>query len=99
MLQVLVGAALIGFIAIWLTAFGAFLACVVYGVKAVRRARPGISLWGRETLWSPANVLLSSNMLTDEGLRYRRKCFKSLGIFIACVGGTLLVAAITGQLK
>ena len=99
MSQVLANAVLVGFVAIWLAAFIAFLAAVVYGIKAVRCARSGVNLWGRDTLWNPANALLSSSMLTDEGLLYRRKCFKSAGIFVACVGGTLLVAALTGQLK
>ena len=99
MLQVLAGAALVVFAAIWLTAVITFFACVVYAVKAIRCARPDVKLWGRDTLWNPANVLLSANLLTDEGQRYRRKCFKSLGIFTALAGGTLLVAAITGQLR
>ena len=99
MSQIFVGAALAVFIAIWLTAIVTLIACVVYAVKAIRCARPGIRLWGRDTLWNPANVLLSSNMLTEKGLRYRRKCLISLGIFVVCVGGTLLLAAITGQLR
>jgi hypothetical protein len=99
MSQVLSSAVLVGFVAAWLTALVACFASVVYGIKAIRRARPGVKLWGHDTLWNPANVLLSSNLLTADGLRYRRKCFMSVGIFVACVGGTLLVAAITGQLK
>ena len=99
MSQVLGYAALVGFVLVWFTALITFVACIFYAFKAVRCAHPGVNLWGRDTLWNPANVLLSSNMLTEEGLRYRRKCLKSLGIFVACVGGTLLVAAITGQLK
>jgi hypothetical protein len=99
MSQIFVGAALAVFVAIWLTAVITLLTCVVYAVKAIRCARPGIWLWGRDTLWNPANVLLSSNMLTEKGLRYRRKCLISLGIFVVCVGGTLLLAAITGQLR
>ncbi|WP_329742124.1 hypothetical protein [Dyella sp. A6] len=90
---------LTAFVAVWLVAVVTLFACVIYAIKAVRCARPGVNLWGRDTLWNPANALLSSGMLTDEGLRYRRKSLKSLVIFIACVGGTLLFAAITGQLK
>ena len=77
----------------------ALFACVLYAIKAIRHARPSVNLRGRDTLWNPANVLLGDTMLTDEGLRYRRKCLKALCIFIACVGGTLLVAAVTGQLR
>jgi hypothetical protein len=99
MLQILAGVALVIFAAFWLTAVIALFAFVVYAVKAIRCARPGVNLWGRDTLWNPANVLLGTNLLTDEGQQYRRRCFKSLGIFTALVGGTLLVAAISGQLK
>jgi hypothetical protein len=80
MSQVLAGTVLVVFVTVWLTALVTLLACVFYAIKAIRHARPGVNLWGRDTLWNPANVLLSSAMLTDEGLRYRRKCFKSLGI-------------------
>jgi hypothetical protein len=93
------GVALVAFAAIWLTAVLTLLACVIYSFKAVRRARPDINLWGRDTLWNPLNVLLSSKMLTDEGLRYRHRSLVSLAIFVACVGGTLLFAAITGHLR
>ena len=99
MSQVLAGTVLVGFVAICLTAFIAWVAVVVYGIKAIRRARPGVNLWSRDTLWNTANVLLSANMLTAEGLRYRRKCLMAACIFVACTGGTLLVAAITGQFR
>lgn len=92
------GVALVAFAAIWLTAALTLLACAVYAFKAVRQARPGINLRGRDTLWNPLNVLLSSKMLTDAGLRYRHKSLVSLAIFVACVGGTLLFATITGHL-
>jgi hypothetical protein len=48
MSQVLANTVLVGFVAIWLTAFIAFLAAVVYGIKAIRCARSGVSLWGRD---------------------------------------------------
>jgi hypothetical protein len=99
MSQVLEGVVLTAFVAVWLAAITIFFACVIYAIKAIRCVRPGINLWGRDTVWNSANTLLSSGMLTDKGLRYRRKSLKSLGIFIACVGGTLLFAAITGQPK
>lgn len=99
MSQLISGVVLAGLVAVWLAALVAWFAGIVYGIKAIRRARPGVKLWGRDTLWNPANVLFSSNLLTVEGLRYRRKCFMSAGIFVACVCGTLLVAALTGQLK
>lgn len=99
MSHVVADAVLVVFIAIWVTAFLAVLAVVVYGTMAIRHVRPGLNRRGRDTLWNPANVLLRSNLLTETGLRYRRKCFIALCIFVACVGSTLLIAAITGQLR
>jgi len=99
MSQALAGVALGGFVVAWVTGVIAWFAAIVYGFKAARRARPGVKLWGRDTMGNPANVLLSSSLLTEEGLRYRRKCFTAIVIFVACVGIPLLVAAITGQLK
>lgn len=99
MSQALVAIALVGFVVAWVTGVLAWFAIIVYGFKALRRARPGVKLLGRETMWNPANALLNSNLLTEEGLRYRRKCFLSAAVFIAGVVIPLLVAAVTGQLK
>jgi hypothetical protein len=99
MSQVLAGVALVGFVVAWVTAVLAWFAIIVFGFKAIRRTRPGVKLWGRGTMWNPANALLNSNLLTEDGLRYRRKCFLSVGVFIACVVIPLLAAAVTRQLK
>ena len=99
MSQVFAGVALVGFVIAWITAVLAWFASIVFGFKAIRRTRPGVKLWGRGTMWNPTNALLNSNLLNEEGLRYRRKCFLSVGVFIACVVIPLLVAAVTGQLK
>lgn len=99
MTKVLAATALFGFIAFWCTAAIAWFSAIVFAVKAVRRAQPGIKLWGRETLWNPANALLNPQLLTAEGLAYRRKCLIATGVFVACVVVPLLVAAITGALK
>ena len=99
MLQALADVTLVGFAAALFAAFVAWFAIIIFGFKAIRRVRPGVELWGRGTLWNPANVLLSPSLLTEEGLRYRHKCLVSIGVFIACVGIPLLIAAITGQLK
>jgi hypothetical protein len=99
MSRVLEVVALVGFVVVWIIAVLAWFAIIVFGFKAVRRTRSGVKLWGRGTMWNPANALLNSDLLTEDGLRYRRKCFLSIGVFIACVVVPLLVAAITGQLK
>jgi len=99
MTKLLAATALLGFVAAWCTAVIAWFSAIVFAVKAVRRAQPGVRLWGQETLWNPANTLLNPQLLTPEGLAYRRKCFIAIGVFVACVGVPLLVAAITGTLK
>jgi hypothetical protein len=71
---------------------------LVFGFEAVRNARPGVNLWGRETMWNPGNVLVFPGMLTDEGRRYRRKCFLAVLWFIVPIGATMVLAAVTGNL-
>lgn len=91
--------ALMAFVAAWCTAVIAWFSAIFFAVKAVRRVQPGVKLWGRETLWNPANVLINPQLLTAEGLAYRRKCFMAIGVFAASVGIPLLVAALAGKLK
>ena len=76
----------------------AWVCILVFGFKAVRSARPGINPWGRETMWNPGNVLIFPGMLTDEGRRYRRKCFVALLWFVIPIAVTMLFAAVTGNL-
>ncbi|WP_143109253.1 hypothetical protein [Dyella sp. OK004] len=97
--HILAGAVLFCFVAAWCVAAVAWFATLFFGIKAIRRARSDIKFWGRDTLWNPANVLLDSRLLTDEGVRYRRKCLLSAGLFVACTGILILIAAITGVLK
>ena len=99
MSQVLVGAALVAFVALWTIGVIAWFAILVFGFKAVRRTRAGVNRWGGETMGNPANVLFRPSLLTPEGLRYRRKCFFAVGTFITAVAVGLLFGALTGQLK
>lgn len=99
MTQALADIALLGFLATWCVGVIAWFSAIVFAVKAVRRTQAGVRLWGRETLWNPANALLNPQLLTPEGVAYRRKCFIAMGVFIGCVCVPLLLAAITGSLK
>jgi hypothetical protein len=99
MTEVLTGIALVGFVGAWLLATISWVAGLIYGLKAIRRTRPGVVLWSRDTLWNPSNVLLRPDLLTDECRAYRRKCFVATAIFIAAVGIPLLIAAATGALR
>ncbi len=91
--------ALIGYVGALVGALVAWLAILVYGFKAVRRARPGVKLWSRETMGNPVNLLLRPSLLTREGRTYRSKCIFAVGAFVVCVGVPLLVAALTGKLR
>ena len=85
-------------IGIAVIALCSWLGIVVYGLKAIRRPRPGIALWSRSTMWNPANALLRPELLTDEGQVYRSRCLRALLVFVACVTFGLLVGVLTGGL-
>jgi hypothetical protein len=91
--------AIVVFGAIWTLALTSWFAMIVYGFKAVRQPRPGVRLWSRATLWNPANALLRPEFLTEQGQRYRSRCFRALLVFVASVGSLLFVGALTGTLK
>ena len=71
-----------------------WFAAIIYGFKAIRRARPGVGIWGRETLWNPANLLLRPKLLTEKGRAYRRKCFQAVAIFFMSTSLPVIIAAI-----
>ncbi len=71
---------------------------LVFGFKAICNARPGINLWGRETMWNPCNVLLFPGMLTDQGKHHRRRCLLAILWFVIPILVTMLLAAVTGNL-
>src|SRR3972149_4888259 len=85
--------------AAWLLALAFWLATVIYGIKAIRRPRGGISLWGRATTWNRANGLLRPELLTDDGQRYRSRCLRAVLIFVASVGSGLVIGAVAEQFK
>jgi hypothetical protein len=89
----------VAFGALWALALVSWFAVVVYGFKAVRQPRPGVRLWSRATLWNPANALLRSELLTEQGRRDRSRCLRALLLFVACVSSLLFVGALTGTLK
>ena len=87
--------ALAAFVADLIIAVSAWFAVVIYGYKAIIRARPGVSLWSE----GPGNVLLRSELLTPQGLEYRRKCLIAIGVFFVAIAVPPLLAAITGKLR
>jgi hypothetical protein len=95
MADILAVIAIIAFVAAWVTGIVAWFAAVVFGFKALKRARPGVSLWSENLL----SILIRSEQLTPEALGYRRKMLIAIGVFIVAIGVPLLVAAIAGGLR
>jgi hypothetical protein len=89
----------VGLVAVWVLGLASWVATVVYGFKAIRRSRPGVSLWTRATLWNPTNTLLRPELLTEEGRRYRGRCLCAAPLFVGCVACVLVAGAVTGNLK
>ena len=74
-----------------------WVAITIYALKTVRRARPGVAIWGRATLWNPFNLLLLPELLTDDGRSCRRKCFLAVAIFIGSIGVGFVMGSIAGR--
>jgi hypothetical protein len=87
------------FVLAWLATLVAWVAIVVYGLKVIRNVLPGVSLWGRQTAYNPANVVFHPELLTPEGQACRRRLGYALAVFVALVLGTLLLAGLTGNLR
>ncbi len=71
-----------------------WVAITIYAVKTVRRARPGVAIWGRPTRWNPFNLLLLPGLLTDDGRSCRKKCFLAIAIFFGAVGAGAVMGSI-----
>lgn len=72
-----------------------WLAAIIYAIKMVRRAQPGVGIWGRATLYNPYNLLLLPELLTDEGRVCRRKCFIAVLIFVSSIGLMFIISSAT----
>ena len=74
--------------------------CIIFfSIQAARNAKTGVNVWGRKTRWNPFNVLLFPNLLTEQGLQYRRRCFQAIACFVVPILATMLLAALTGNLN
>jgi hypothetical protein len=90
---------LAAFVAILVVAVVSWGFVIVYALKAVRHTRTGVRMWSRATLWNPANVILQPELLTEEGLLYRRKCLRALLVFTTSVAIPLAIRTIAAALK
>ena len=72
----------------------AFVYMVIYEIKMIRSAKPGVKLRGRQLLYNPCNIVFHPDLLTEEGLFYRKK----MGISTVCFVVPILVTILLGNL-
>jgi hypothetical protein len=78
----------------------AWVSIGVYGLKVLRNVLPGVSLWSRQFGYNPANVVcFHPELLTPEGVIHRQRLGWAVVIFVGLVLGTLLLGALTGNLR
>ena len=88
----------VGLTVIFIVAGASWFASAFYGIKAMRCTRPGVSLFSRETLWNPANgLLLRPDLLTPDGMAYRRRWIVASMLFFASIGTGFVIAVLSGQ--
>ena len=87
----------VGMLTMASTGILSWIAIIIYMLKTVRRARPGVAIWGRATLWNPFNLLLLPGLLTDDGRSCRRKCFLEIAIFIGSIAIGSVMGSISGR--
>lgn len=95
MRNVLIGAFVVG----WVASLAAWISIVVFGLKVLRNVLPGVSPWSRRFAYNPANVVFHPELLTPEGLIHRRRLGWAVAVFVGLVLGTLLLAALTGNVR
>ena len=76
----------------------AWVCIVVYGFKTIANRKPEVDLWRDAPMGNPANIMLDSKLLTDEGLRCRSIMAKSILWFAVPILLSLALGAATGNL-
>ena len=99
MSKALASLSLAGFVVACLAAAVAWLVGSIYGSKASQCINHPLNSSARIKGWLPGAVLLCPDILTANGLRFRRKQFFSLLVFATSIGIAVLLAAITGLLQ
>jgi hypothetical protein len=88
-----------GFVVACLAAVVAWLVGSIHGSKASHCIKHPLNSSVRIKGWVPGAVLLCPDILTANGLRYRRKHLLSLLMFAASIGIAVLLAPITGMFQ
>lgn len=76
----------------------AWFAMLLFALRMVHQARPGVGVWTSRTRWNPFNLLWMPSLLTDDGRSSRRKCLRAVTIFFASVGLGLIFGLIADWL-
>ena len=76
----------------------AWVCIIAYGFKTISNRKPEVDLWRDAPMGNPANIMLDSKLLTDEGLRCRSIMVKSIFCFVIPILLSLALGAATGGL-
>lgn len=86
---------------LWLGFFSAFfvglfslLGIGYFLLRTLTNLRPGVKAFGAETIYNPFNALLRSDLLSENGLGFRRKTKLSLFVFLGAVALGLVVVGV-----
>ena len=77
----------------------AFACMVIYEIKMIRSAKPGVKLWSRQLMYNPCNIVFCPDLLTEEGLFYRKKLGISVLRFVIPILITILLGSLLGIAK
>jgi len=77
----------------------AWVYVIVFSFKTIANRKPHIDLWRDAPMRNPWNIMLDSNLLTDEGLRCRAVAMKALAWFTIPILLVLTLAAAAGKLN
>lgn len=96
---ILAGILLITFLLAMIIAPVAWVVAVVFMFKTIANRKPHVDLWRDAPMRNPWNIMLDSNLLTDEGLRCRKIALKAVVWFTIPTLLVLILAAVMGLLN
>jgi hypothetical protein len=83
-MNALMGVCLAGAMGFWLGYF-------YWAYRMIKGRKEGIPAFGRALLWNPFNICFRPSLLTEEGLRARKRFFVCLLGFPLCILLALLI--------
>jgi hypothetical protein len=76
-----------------------FLGIVIFTFRVIFHTKPGVRRWSRQLQYNPFNVVFRSELLTDNGLKDRRRLVFSLICFVGIIVLSFVIARIVHLLK